>query len=67
MKSVYYWMTSFSLGVWTADASNNGAVMEIGRKLKDRLNIPPKITLGYQAHADTMDKNSSVSKFTYTV
>lgn len=62
-----HYIIFFILGVWTADVSNSAAVLEIGKKLKDRLNIPPRTTLGYQVHTDTMDKNSSVSKFTYTV
>lgn len=55
------------LGVWTADASNSSAVLEIGRKLKDRLRIPQKVTIGYQVHKDTMDKAGSVTKQSYTV
>lgn len=55
------------LGVWTADANNSSAALEIGRKLKERLRIPPKITIGYQVHKDTMDKTGSVTKFLYTV
>lgn len=55
------------IGVWTADAANSAAVLEIGRKLKERLRIPPKITIAYQIHKDTMDKGGSVTKQSYTV
>lgn len=54
-------------GVWTADANNNTAVVEIGRKLKERLRIPPKTQIGYQVHKDTMDKTGSTTKFLYTL
>ncbi|XP_019874827.1 eukaryotic translation initiation factor 4E-1A isoform X1 [Aethina tumida] len=55
------------IAVWTSDASNSAAVMEIGKKLKDRLHIPPRTTLGFQVHQDTIDKTGSVSKYSYTV
>ena len=54
-------------GVWTADGSMDKAVLEIGRKLKERLHIPPKVSIGYQLHKDTSDKTSSVTKYTYTL
>ncbi|XP_017773812.1 PREDICTED: eukaryotic translation initiation factor 4E-1A isoform X2 [Nicrophorus vespilloides] len=53
------------IGIWTADATNSEGVKEIGRKLKDRLHIKQKDTIGYQVHKDTMDK--SVAKNFYTV
>ncbi|CAH1276381.1 unnamed protein product [Diabrotica balteata] len=55
------------IAVWTADARNNVAVIEIGRILKERLHIPPRVTLGYQLHTDTIQKTGSVSKYSYTV
>ncbi|XP_025836188.1 eukaryotic translation initiation factor 4E-1A-like isoform X2 [Agrilus planipennis] len=55
------------IGVWTSDYSNKNAVLEIGQKLKERLRIPPKMTIGYQIHKDTMDKASSLTKNTYTI
>ncbi|XP_056642842.1 eukaryotic translation initiation factor 4E-1A-like isoform X1 [Diorhabda sublineata] len=55
------------IGVWTADAGNGTAVLEIGRKLKERLHIPPRVMLGYQLHKDTIEKTGSVSKYSYTV
>lgn len=54
-------------GIWTADASRSNAVLEIGRKLKERLRISPKVAIGYQIHKDTMVKAGSVTKNTYTV
>nr|QBH73404.1 eukaryotic translation initiation factor 4e [Thermobia domestica] len=55
------------IGVWTADASRGQSVMEIGRRLKERLNIPQKVIIGYQIHKDTMNKSGSVTKNTYTI
>lgn len=55
------------IGLWTADATNGNAVLEIGRRLKERLRLPPKILIGYQSHKDTMDKSGSVTKSSYTL
>ncbi|CAH1113723.1 unnamed protein product [Psylliodes chrysocephalus] len=55
------------IAVWTADAQNGNAVLEIGRKLKERLHIPARVMLGYQLHKDTIEKTGSVSKYSYTV
>lgn len=55
------------IGVWTSDAMNSAAVLEIGRKLKERLRISQKIPIGYQIHKDTMDKQGSITKNSYTV
>uniref|UniRef100_T1IXQ5 eIF-4F 25 kDa subunit n=1 Tax=Strigamia maritima TaxID=126957 RepID=T1IXQ5_STRMM len=55
------------LAVWTATARKMEPSIKIGRKLKERLNIPSKITIGYQAHIDTMSKSGSTAKTLYTV
>ncbi|XP_026472952.1 eukaryotic translation initiation factor 4E-like isoform X1 [Ctenocephalides felis] len=55
------------IGVWTRDASHGTSVMEIGKKLKERLRIAPKIQIGYQIHKDTMAKSGSVTKNSYIV
>ncbi|XP_044739125.1 eukaryotic translation initiation factor 4E-1A-like isoform X2 [Chrysoperla carnea] len=55
------------IALWTADASNTKAVLEIGKTLKERLKISPKITIGYQIHKDTMAKSGSVTRVTYTI
>lgn len=53
--------------MWTRDASHGTSVMEIGKKLKERLRIAPKIQIGYQIHKDTMAKSGSVTKNSYIV
>ncbi|CAG9771228.1 unnamed protein product [Ceutorhynchus assimilis] len=55
------------IGVWTQDANNGTAVLEIGRKLKERLHIQARTIIGYEVHKDTMDKTGSSSKYSYTV
>ncbi|XP_060529694.1 eukaryotic translation initiation factor 4E1-like [Cylas formicarius] len=53
------------IGIWTADAANSTAVLEIGRKLKERLHITLH-TIFYEAHKDTKDKTGSNSKISYS-
>ena len=36
------------LAVWTADARNAENNLKIGRTLKQRLNIPKTVTIGFQ-------------------
>ncbi|CAH1793411.1 unnamed protein product [Owenia fusiformis] len=55
------------LGLWTHDAKNNEATLKIGRRLKERLSVPSKISIGYQAHMDTMSKAGSTTKNRFTV
>jgi len=57
------------IAVWTADASKAKCegVIAIGKKLKERLRIGPKMQIGYQIHKDTMEKSGSIARNTYTV
>ncbi|KAI0216521.1 Eukaryotic translation initiation factor 4E [Lamellibrachia satsuma] len=55
------------LGLWTGDAEKPEATMKIGKILKERLNVPPKLTIGYQAHTDTMVKSGSTAKNRFVV
>lgn len=57
----------YFLGVWTSDAMKAAAVLEIGQKLKERLRIPQKMSIGYQVHKDTIDKTGSMTKNSYTI
>ena len=41
--------------------------MKIGQKLKERLGIPAKSTIVYEAHRDTMIKSGSVAKYQFTI
>nr|QBH73398.1 eukaryotic translation initiation factor 4e [Franklinothrips vespiformis] len=55
------------IGVWTAHAQVANTVLEIGRRLKERLGLGSRFVLGYQMHKDTMVKTSSVTKNKYSV
>jgi len=46
--------------IWTRDASNETSCRDIGQSLKEALEIPPNVLLGYQSHADSMKKSSSM-------
>jgi len=47
------------IALWTKNALNDGAAKRIGRQLKQALELPDNQVIGYQAHADSMKKNSS--------
>lgn len=52
--------------IWTKDATNEQACRDIGRSLKETLELPDNVIIGYQSHADSM-KKSSTSKNRYEV
>jgi len=45
--------------LWTRDAQNSSVVIGIGRKLKETVDLPPDKFIQYQAHSDSMRRNSS--------
>nr|CAG4638678.1 EOG090X0BMA [Cyclestheria hislopi] len=55
------------LSIWTSDCKNREGIMKIGMKLKERLGIPPKSTIVYEAHKDTMIKSGSMAKYQFTL
>ncbi|XP_052119461.1 eukaryotic translation initiation factor 4E [Frankliniella occidentalis] len=55
------------IAVWTANGQAANSVVEIGKRLKERLNLDNKCSLGYQMHKDTMVKTGSVTRNQYTV
>ncbi|XP_045136591.1 eukaryotic translation initiation factor 4E-like [Portunus trituberculatus] len=55
------------IGVWTADVKKGESILKIGHVLKERLNIPRHVTIGFQAHKDTMVKSGSTAKNRFTV
>lgn len=55
------------LALWTADATRSDSSKKIGKRMKERLNIHPKTTIGYQAHSDSMVKSGSTTKNRFTV
>ncbi|XP_071543316.1 eukaryotic translation initiation factor 4E isoform X2 [Panulirus ornatus] len=55
------------IGVWTADAKKSESILKTGHILKERLNIPRHVSIGFQAHTDTMAKSGSTAKNKFTV
>jgi len=49
--------------IWTRDANNEAACRDIGRSLKESLDLPDNVIIGYQSHADSMKKSSSRNKY----
>lgn len=52
--------------VWVRDGTKSQAVMEIGKKLKDKLKIGPRNVILFQLHKD-LYKPSSTTKAIYTL
>ncbi|XP_069618414.1 eukaryotic translation initiation factor 4E type 1B [Ranitomeya imitator] len=55
------------IAIWTREAENREAVTYIGRVYKERLGLSSKVVIGYQAHADTATKSSSLTKNKFVV
>jgi len=49
--------------IWTRDATNEQACRDIGRSLKDALELPESTILGYQSHADSMKKSYTKNRY----
>lgn len=54
------------ISIWTADANNEEAAVEIGRKLRESLHLGRQ-NLQYQMHKDTMVKQGSTIKSIYNL
>lgn len=55
------------VGVWTGNGANREGTLHIGKTLKERLQIPPRVQLGYQLHDDSMSKTGSVTRNKWSV
>ena len=55
------------IGMWLGDSSQADSIITVGKKVKDRLGIDLKVTLGFEAHQDTMKKSGSTAKNRFTV
>jgi len=49
--------------IWTKDANNEQACRDIGRSLKDTLELPENTLVGYQSHADSMKKYNTKNRY----
>ncbi|XP_029439564.1 eukaryotic translation initiation factor 4E type 1B [Rhinatrema bivittatum] len=55
------------IAMWTKETEHKEAVMHIGRVFKERLGLSSKVVIGYQAHADTAIKSSSIAENKFVV
>jgi len=55
------------IGMWLGDSNAGEAIITVGKKFKERLNIDPQTTLGFEAHQDTMRRSGSTAKNRYVV
>ena len=47
------------IALWTSDAVDEQAVRRIGRQLKETLQLPISVKIGYQSHQDAMETSNS--------
>lgn len=61
----------FRIGVWTrtigVKGSSRDALMEIGRRFKDVLKIPPRDVVEFSGHTDSAHSGSTRAKAKFTV
>jgi len=55
------------IGMWLGDSNAGESILTVGKKFKERLNIDPQTTLGFEAHQDTMKRSGSTAKNRFTV
>lgn len=55
------------IGMWLGDSSASESITTVGRRVKERLGIDPQVTLGFEAHQDTMKKSGSTAKNRFVV
>jgi len=55
------------ISVWTADCKNKERIMNIGKKIKQRLQLEQSIQMTYESHSDTQTKTSSSAKHIFTL
>lgn len=55
------------IGMWLGDSTRGDSIITVGKKVKERLGIDAKVTLGFEAHMDTMKKSGSTAKNRFVV
>jgi len=55
------------IGMWLGDSNASESITTVGRRVKERLGIDPQVTLGFEAHQDTMKKSGSTAKNRFVV
>jgi len=55
------------IGMWLGDSNVGESIITVGKKVKERLNIEAQVTLGFEAHQDTMKRSGSTAKNRFVV
>ncbi|XP_031560668.1 eukaryotic translation initiation factor 4E-1A-like [Actinia tenebrosa] len=55
------------LAIWTDNAKDQEGATRIGQIFKERIGLPPRVHIGYQAHNDTMSKTGSTTKSLFSL
>jgi len=55
------------IGMWLGDSTAKESITTVGRRVKERLGIDAQVSLGFEAHEDTMKKSGSTAKNRYYV
>ncbi|PIK50788.1 eukaryotic translation initiation factor 4E [Apostichopus japonicus] len=55
------------LSVWIGDYKRDEVVLKIGRRFKERLGLPPRFQIAFEAHQDTIVKRGSSAKSRFTI
>ena len=55
------------IGMWLGDSTAAESIQTVGRRVKERLGIDAHVSLGFEAHEDTMKKSGSTAKNRYVV
>jgi len=55
------------IGMWLGDANVGESIITVGKRTKERLNIENQVTLGFEAHQDTMKRSGSTAKNRFVV
>jgi len=55
------------IAVWTGDSKNKDRILNIGKKVKERLQLNNQVQMTYESHSDTQVKTSSAAKHIFTL
>lgn len=55
------------IGMWLGNSTAGDSIINIGKKVKERLMIDANVVLGFEAHHDTMKKSGSTARNRYMV
>jgi len=55
------------IGMWLGDANVGESIITVGKRTKERLNIENQVTLGFEAHQDTIKRTGSTARNRFVV